>query len=164
MQNLQNAVDYILSEEYLKEVLNTSKWCSHGSDIFEYFEYEGLEFEFANSQERTQIVKAYIKNRTKEIINEIEEEAPMFLYRAIYCDQIKTKTDFYGYYWSAREDTCPYVEIQDEKEFLLKIEFNENLIDWIETFKSRMDFLYGEREKEYFLKKEKVTLINFKQI
>lgn len=164
MQNLQNAIDFILSDDYLKEVMDTLKWCSHGSDVFDYFEYEGLEYEFANSRERKIIIKDYIKKRTKEIINEFKEESPEFLYRAIYCNKVESHFDFYGYYWSAREDTCPYIEIQNENEFLLIISFHDSLIDWIETLKSRMDFLYGKKEKEYFLTKEKVSLVDIKQI
>lgn len=164
MQNLQNAIDFILSDDYLNEVLETLKWCSHGSNVFDYFEYEELEYEFADSRERKRIIKNYINQRTKEIIKEFKAESPEFLYRAIYCNQVESSFDFYGHYWSAKEDTCPYVEIKNENEFLLTISFNSLLIDWIETLKSRMDFLYGKKEKEYFLIKENVSLVNIKQI
>ena len=60
--------------------------------------------------------------------------------------------------------TNPCVELKKEKEFLLSIKYEENLIDWKETLKSRMDFLYGKKEKEYYLIKKEIELFNIKEI
>lgn len=164
MQKLQEAIDYILSETYLQEVNNNLKWCSHGSNVFDYFEENELEYEFSNSKTRKKILKSYIHQRTQEILDEIKTESPSFLYRAIYAEKIENDEGFFGYYWSARSDTNPYVESRDENEFLLTIQFHDDIVDWIETFKSRMDYCYGSKEKEYFLKNMQVKLVCFEQI
>lgn len=164
MQRLQKAVNYILSEEYLLEVLETLKWCSHGSDIVEYFIDNGLEEEFAFSKERKKIIKKYLNFRIAEVLKELETESPEFLYRAIYCFERPEKVGFFGCFWSSDEKTNPCVELRREKEFLLTIKYDENLIDWKETLKSRMDFLYGSKEKEYYLIEREVEIFSVKEI
>ncbi len=164
MQKLQKAVDYILSEEYLLEVLRTLKWCSHGSDIVEYFIDNDFEEEFAFSKERKKIVKSYLKYRIREILKELELESPEFLYRAVYCSEKPEKHGFFGFFWSSNEKTNPCVELRGDKEFLLKIKYEESLIDWKETLKSRMDYLYGNKEQEYYLIEKEVELFSIKEI
>ena len=164
MQRLQKAVDYILSEEYLLEVLETLKWCSHGSNIIEYFIDNGFEEDFAFSKERKKIIKRYLNFRVKEVLQELEIESPEFLYRAVYCSEKPKDRGFFGFFWSSDELTNPCVELKKEKEFLLSIKYEENLIDWKETLKSRMDFLYGKKEKEYYLIKKEIELFNIKEI
>ena len=50
--------------------------------------------------------------------------------------------------------TAPCVKEKNNcNEYLLQLDFDENLIDWKETLMSRMDFVYGDREKEFLSKK-----------
>lgn len=164
MQNLNIAIEYIKSEEYLSWVVSNLKWCEHGSNLIDYFDYEGLEEEYANSNERKIIVKRYIQSRIREILKEFKEEQQELLYRTIYSNSTPNEYDFYGHFWSSREDTNPCVEQDFNEEYLLTCAFDSEIIDWVETLKSRMDFLYGKKEKEYYLKKCKIKLINIEKI
>ena len=49
---LKEAVQFILSEEYLTQVSITGKWCHHGSKTIHYFEDEDLIIEYANTQNK----------------------------------------------------------------------------------------------------------------
>lgn len=156
---LEKAKHYILSKEYLDYVIQTGRWCEHGSSIFNYFDCEDLIIEYSNSKERRQIMKSYIKERLEDILFNLENESPQKLYRVIYADCKPSKKGFFGHYWSSREDTNACVEIeQTKKEYLLTAFFDHCEVDWIETLKSRLDFAYGEREQEYYLKKFDVIL------
>lgn len=164
MQKLHQAVDYILSEEYLLEVLANFKWCSHGSNIIEYFIDQDFEEEFVFSKERKNIIKKYLKYRVKEVLKELEFESPEFLYRTIYSPKKPEYNGFFGFFWSSDKNTNPCVELRNEREFLLSVKYDESLIDWKETLKSRMDFLYGSKEKEYYLFQKEIKLFDIKEI
>lgn len=165
MVNLKNAVQYILSEEYLNWVMESGRFCEHGSKTVHYFDDEDLMMEYSNSKDRKKILKKYIQEKIQTIIEDIEYEAPEFLYRAIYAKEMPLLNGFFGHYWSSREDTNICVELDSQqKEYLLSIRFDSAPIDWIETLKSRLDYCYGDNEKEYFFKENIVRLFNCVEI
>lgn len=165
MKNLlKSEINYILSDSYLNFVIKNEKWCHHGSHILKYFDYEDLVLEYANSKERKQILKKYIQTRLNEILTEFEVEKPEFLYRALYLENKPKFYDFFGYFWSSDEKTNACVKLNTKPTYLLKISFDFNIIDWQQTLMSRMDFVFGEKEKEYYLKNENVSLIDYFQI
>lgn len=84
MTNLKKAVTYITSKSYVDFVIKNNTWCEHGSNLFDYFEDQGLEYEFANSKEKRKIVESYIKQRLSLILIELKYENPHTLYRAIF--------------------------------------------------------------------------------
>lgn len=161
MQNLQDAIFFIESDEYLEFVVRTNKWCSHGSNIIEYFEDSDMIYEFSNYSLKKKILKKYIKLKLKEILDTIKEENPSFLYRAIYSDDKSFNYGFYGHHWSFNKNTNICYEISNMPEVLLVIKFDYDIIDWKETLMARLDYLFGEKEKEYYLKNESVPIFHF---
>lgn len=165
MKHLKKAIQFILSEEYLNFVTRTGKWCHHGSKTIHYFEDEDLVLEYANSRERKSIVKEYIRDKIENIEYDIEDEKPDTLYRAVYLKEKPSEKDFFGFFWSSKPLTAPCVKKESNlEEYLLEIDFNDDVVDWKETLMSRMDFVYGDREKEFYLKDIDVSLSNSTKI
>lgn len=161
MTTLKKAISYILSNEYLNYVISTGQWCHHGSEIFNFYDCEDLIMEYSNTYQRRSVMKAYIKEKLVDILDDLDCEKPDFLYRAIYANKEPMLNGFFGHYWSSREDTNICVEIDNERtEYLLCLAFDESLVNWVETLKSRLDYAYGEREQEYYLLEKEVFLEN----
>lgn len=162
VNTIENAVQFILSDNYLDSIVATNKWCEHGSNIIELFEDNDKLFEFSNTKMKKEILKKYIKEKLDEILINLEYENPKFLYRALYLDSKPKKEDFYGFFWSSREDTNPCYDIESQlDEYVLIIEYDKHIVNWIETLKSRMDYLYGDREQEYYLLEKNVKLFDY---
>lgn len=165
MNHIEKAIQFILSEDYLDFVVSNNKWCHHGSSIIHFFEDEELIFEYGNTRLKKKIIKDYIQDKINSILLDIEDESPEFLYRAVYLEKKPKEKDFYGFFWSSKEVTAPCIENTKElNEYLLEIEYNETIVDWKETLMSRMDYVYGDREKEYYLKDKIVSLNSCKLI
>tara|TARA_B100000073_G_C23724691_1_gene568859 strand:- start:1539 stop:2033 length:495 start_codon:yes stop_codon:yes gene_type:complete len=155
----------ILSDAIVNQIISSERWgIFHGSHIIEYFIDNDMEFEYANSALRKKIIKQYILKKINVIFNDIKEENPEILYRSVYLnDEPKNKANF-GIYWSSKPNTSPCIQYDSGIEYLLKIKFNNNDINWINTILSRLDYIHGDREKEYQLYDKEVSLISFEKV
>ena len=162
---IEKEVMYILSDEYLNSVLSSGKWCYHGSNIIHYFEDNEFEIEYGNSRDKRYILKRYIKEQINKIIKDLKDENPTMLYRSINAKEKPDYLNFFGHFWSSKENTAPCVRNDDNSdEYLLTINFDSDMVDWKQTLSSRMDYVYGDREKEYYLKHKNIKLKNIHKI
>lgn len=162
--NKKEIIEKILSEECLNEIINSERWgIFHGSHIIEYFIDNDLELEYACSKSRKKILKRYIVNKLPIIFSNIENEQKKFLYRSVYLNEKPKIKDKFGIFWSSDKNTAPCVQHNGGEEFLLKIDFDNDIINWKNTILSRLDYLYGDNEKEYQILDEKVNLISYKK-
>ncbi|WP_210498196.1 hypothetical protein [Vibrio crassostreae] len=148
---LEDIKHYLLSEKTINNIAATKKWSYHGTDIIELFEELGEEEAYADSVMRKRIIKKYLTEKTKEIHQDFQEESPRKLYRAVYVESIESIKDELGLYWSSRCDTEPCVQNDDKKEVVLSVDFDPSIVDWKQTLLSRIDFIHGDREKEFHL-------------
>ena len=164
--NQNNIKNEILSNQVINAIIKAGRWgVDHGSDIIEYFIDNELEMEYGDSRLRKTIIKEYIKKNITNIFNDIEEEQQDFLYRSLYLKSDPKKEDFFGVYWSSKQTTAPCVDHNLGFEYLLQIRFNNDNIDWVKTILSRLDYIHGNREKEFQLFSNNiVSLIKFTKI
>lgn len=161
--DLEQAKDYILSDNYISEILNTNKWVENGSEIMDYFYENSLMHQYANTKEKKLILSKYIKERLTEFLENLDFELQdKTLYRSIYLKEKPENKGKFGNCWSSRSDTyaCTSQEYGMD-EYILEIDYNEEIIDWERTLKSRIDFMFGEREKEFFIKDIEISLKSF---
>lgn len=166
-EKINEAIKEIKSEKYISEVLSTSKFCHHGSDIIHYFEENDLIEEYANSKNRKNIISKYIEDKLKNIKKELLEELKEGkLYRSILIEEIKNKKDDFGIFWSSNKNTSACIQNNNNlNEYLLETNVNINQIDFLETIKSRLDVIHGEREFEIQLYKGSIVeLQSFKLV
>lgn len=161
IEKIEKAINYIISEHYLNEVIYTSKFCSHGSNIIHYFEENDLLEEYVNTILKKKIIKDYINKNIKNIKESLFEEIKLGkLYRSILIDKLDKNKGNFGVYWSSSRNTSACVQNNKNiNEFLLEIEIDINQINFIETIKSRLDFIHGEKEKEIQLYKDSQVMI-----
>jgi hypothetical protein len=164
--NQQIIKETILSNEIISKIIKSQRWgIFHGSHIIEYFIDNDLEIEYADSALRKKIIKAYISKKIMTIFKDIEMESKETLYRSIYSKEKPVTEGIYGIFWSSKPNTAPCVQYDKGEEYLLEIDFNFSQIDWINTILSRLDYIHGDREKEYQLfDKEVVKLKNIELI
>lgn len=165
MKTLNDFLEYLLSNEVIDEISTTGKWSHHGSSIYEYFEDQELTDFIGDSKLRKQEIRNYLKQKANEIFRDIQEEDPEYLYRSVYTNspnKLKLQDEF-GIFWSSNPQTTPCVKKRDgDFEVLITIEYDREIINWKETLRSRIDFLYGDREKEYqLLSGKKVAIKSF---
>lgn len=158
-EKINEAIKEIKSEKYLNEVASTSKFCHHGSNIIHYFEDNDLMEEFVNTKQKKEILKKYIEEKLnkikKDLLNELKSEK---LYRAILLEKEPNKIGYFGIFWSSNKKTAACVQNNSNlNEYLLEIDINYNDINFIETIKSRLDVIHGEREFEIQLNKDSVV-------
>ncbi len=160
MKTLNDYQNYLLSDTVINEIAATGKWSSHGSSIYEYFDEQDMLDCMADSRLRKVELKRYLKDKSKEIFDSIETESPKFLYRSVYTKSLNNLKDreYFGIYWSSNPLTAPCVEKREgELEARITIEYDDSIIDWQQTLRSRIDFLYGDREFEFQIKKGEVV-------
>lgn len=160
-EKIQNAINYIISEHYLNEVISTSKFCSHGSNIIHYFEENDLLEEYVNTIRKKKIIKDYINKNICNIKENLFEELKLGkLYRSILIDKLDKNKGNFGLYWSSSRNTSACVQNDKNiKEYLLEIDTDINKVNFIETIKSRLDVIHGEKEKEIQLYKDSEVII-----
>jgi hypothetical protein len=164
--NQKKIKEAILSNEIINNIVKSNRWgINHGSNIIEYFIDNDLEIEYGDSKLRKKIIKEYISKKINHVFNDILNESPDFLYRSVYLREAPEVKGVFGIYWSSKELTAPCVEHSYGTEYLLKIDFNNSLVDWTKTILSRLDYIYGEQEKEYQLFNNVLTtLVNYEEI
>ncbi len=151
---LKKIQEILLSDTVINKIVNTKKWSYHGTDIISLFEDIDNVYAYSNSKERYKVVRKYIEIKCVSIFNNLKAEQKDFFYRSLYlCSEINLN-NLLGPYWSSNENTSPCISKEYGKEYLLKIDFNENIIDWKETLLSRIDYIHGDREMEYHLKSD----------
>lgn len=173
---------HFVNEKYINHIVDTGRFCSHGSYLDECDElFEVFEEKFPNALNDKEMMKALLRHWlplrisyiSGEIIDELNYRSN--LYRVVYFDQDKIKTlnteddfrvDDVGIYWSSSEYTDAYhLDYKKTKELThvqLVIDFDFNTIDWFETFVSRIDFLNGDQEQEFQLDND--SYIKFKEV
>ena len=155
----------ILSDEIINQIISNERWgIFHGSHIIEYFIDNDLEIEYANSSLRKKIIKEYISKKINQIFKDIEKEKPEKLYRSVYLNSEPDIKGFFGIFWSSKENTAPCVEYNTGREYLLEIKFNSEDINWLNTILSRLDYIHGDREKEYQLFDKEIFLNSFQKV
>ena len=155
----------ILSDKIINQIISSERWgIFHGSHIIEYFIDNDMEFEYANSSLRKKIIKQYISKKINLIFNDILEENPEILYRSVYLNKEPKNKGNFGIYWSSKQNTSPCIQHDCGDEYLLKIKFNNNVVNWVDTVLSRLDYIHGDREKEYQLYDKEVSLISFEKV
>lgn len=158
-EKINEAIKEIKSENFLLHVINTSKFCDHGSNIIHYFEENDLMEDFVNTKQKKEILKKYIEERLKKIEKELLKELKNEkLYRAILLEKDPNKFGNFGIFWSSNKNTAACVQNNSNlNEYLLEIDINVNNINFIETIKSRLDVIHGEREFEIQLNKDSIV-------
>ena len=142
----------ILSNKNIEKILSLGRWDSRGSSL-NYF-FDDYIDDILIGLSRKSLLKEYISEKIDKVFEEIENEQKDNLFRAIYLKDPKI-TGFPGIYWSSREDTRPYVEHPEGfLEVLVSTPYKEPLVDWEGTIIARMDYLFGDNEKEFRLKSD----------
>lgn len=166
--NKRKIKDILLSSEHIQRISECNNWIVQGhkgSTVLDYFLDEGFsEFDYVNSQRRKEIIKAYLSNNIEIVLEDLSSFNFNFLYRSIYVkkDALINKAS-YGLFWSTCSSTTPCVPNPGSSfsEVLLTIKFDESQINWLETVRSRLDPLFGDKEQEIQLKKDvKIKLMN----
>ncbi|MFS1429508.1 hypothetical protein LMH73_020875 [Vibrio splendidus] len=167
MIKLQNIQDYLCSESVISEISNTGRWSWHGTRIQEYFNDEWLTDEYCNTRDRKRIIKQYLFEKSVSIHKDLISESPEKLYRAIYLEKgcVPDTTAYHGVFWSSNPNTSACVQSDcNQVEWLLEVDFTMDLVDWNETLRSRIDYIHGDREQEFQIKKGLVVNLVAKSI
>lgn len=176
-------ISNFVNDQYIEKVIETRKFCDHGStldDCYELFEY--FEDDFLNPLEDNSVLKDFLSFwlplRIKYIANEIESE--LNYYNTLKRQMLVTPEEYkqfsllankntsvssLGVYWSSRDETYAQVLPDSENKtetILFSVNYDFDLIDWVGTIESRIDFLNGDIEQEFKLDPNK--MVNFKII
>lgn len=173
---------YFLSDEYIDNVIKTQMWSSHGTGIFDDTDYlYDFEDQFGDTENNKDELKAYLKHwlpfRLRYIFNELEHELKnnTIIYRSMYLkedakvevlNKIKKETtvESIGIYWSTTSNVSPFdcdmSTMKGGYEVLLSTPLIFESINWIETFRSRIDFINGDCEQEIQLNPPYNVLVN----
>ena len=160
----------LLSDEYINNVANSGYWVGEhhkGSHILEYFLDNNLEIEYANSSSRKRIIKNYIEQKIDSILNELESFEGLTLFRSMYLRALpETTTGHFGIFWSTRNNTVPCVEKTNPSdiEVLLSTPFISEKVNWVETVKSRLDYLFGDKEEEIQIFEDEAVVVELNVI
>lgn len=148
----------LLSNENIEKILSIGKWDERGSSLDIFFD-DYIE-DLISGISRKFILKDYISKKISKIFFDIEKEGAKTLYRAMYVKGVIS--EFPGIYWSSNPKTKPYVEKPEGfNEVLIFTDFNKDIIDWEQTILARLDYVFGDSEKEYRIKKD-IGSISFK--
>lgn len=153
--------EILLSETNIRRVTLSGKWCYHGSEVIDYFIDNGIEELYYNSNTRRFEIERYLKNKATQIYLSVRN-TPKYIFRAIYVDHpSKINTLNLGKFWSSSPDTNPCSKWTETNiELLLRCNYRDNNINWEETIRSRSDWLFGDKEDEYYLEKDSVNDID----
>lgn len=169
--------DEFLSDEYINNIIKTEKWVEHGSHL-EYFlmdmkEEEDFPLELSKLSDKEIIAHEAFKPYLTEWLNhrynyvvewlEIDIERtgfPLLVNRSVFLtsesqqDIVDGKNKDLGRHWGL-SNTDTWGVDPDENNHLLETNIVASIaqsdIDWIETLKSRMDYLNGDQESEIYL-------------
>lgn len=180
---IEFGLTHFAKESYIEKIIELDKFCQHGSWLSECDElFESFEDKYPNAldckKERKSLLMEWMPFRIRHISNEIMDELNYFkkLYRGVYLSEdsinaIKNSkgrvpVDMVGIYWSSRSDTysfSPKEIAATDKDVLLTIELETSIVDWYETFVSRIDFINGDQEQEFRLLDESdINLLNIR--
>ncbi|WP_210499494.1 hypothetical protein [Vibrio crassostreae] len=184
--NKENLVNFGLlhfaTEEFVDRVIAKEHFCAHGSDMSEWDElYEAYEDKYPNAStnkgELRKLLMDWMPLRINYIVNDIVSELDYqkTLYRAVAFTSESLQSlkenggelavEQVGVYWSHRACTnrqrlLPKGKEEQYADVRLKIDFKKEIVDWYETFLSRMDFLHGDGEMEYQLRPDaKISIL-----
>lgn len=181
--NNQNYLEYFTSDEYIDSILKSGKWSSHGSDIEVFLEEKSYcdfypEELIGLSRKKvltSEVFKEYLRDWIPKRLNYIDSELsrdvkgfPLEILRTVYLTDdevtslIKGEKRDVGKYWSTHapelygagpekgEGKSPYTVIA---------KVNHDDVNWLETYRSRIDFCNGDDECE--IQTKEGALIDF---
>lgn len=143
----------ILSNENINRIALSGYWVTgnHGSQIIDYFEDNELEYEYADSTLRKKVIKKYLSENIDSVLDDLEYLDGIDIYRTIYIKELPDSHEAaLGRFWSTRPDTNPCIDnkLTESLEVTFKTKAKRELIDYFETALSRLDYVFGSREKE----------------
>lgn len=169
-------VSIIVTEEYIDGLIITKKWVEHGSSIYDFIgdiidienflpyslQTTPME-EIPNHKDFRVFLKEWLPKRYSYVTNEIKEELKdcdqLILHRCLYlspADQsriLSGENFFIGKYWgTGHVEAWGIVPEKEKLETHITAIVNPQDVDWIETLKSRMDYMNGDQEQEIQLK------------
>lgn len=158
---------HIITESFIDNIINTRKFCDHGSSLDDAYElFEDFENEFPNALQDDSVLRDFLwfwlPFRIKYIANEMFSEFQY--YRTIHREMIiddyelnRIKSIQYnsvevfelGVYWSTSPSTIAYNGDTTKNNYILiSADLNIDAIDWFGTLESRIDYLNGDQEQE----------------
>ncbi len=163
---LSDLLDNSIVDQYFDEIQKTGKFTDHGDYTIEDFAYDFEDDQWWDiDEEGTPIIddkfwngfKDWLKLRYNYVIKQLNKDVdqkPIKVYRSLLVDQDWFPKSPLGIYWSTSSGVIPYGATPDnsKKEVVLEAIIQKNDIDWIETIRSRMDYLNGDVEHEIQIK------------
>lgn len=171
--------EFAQNDTYIEELFKYKKWSSHGSYIFDNSEFMEIFIDkfpnFHNDFDSfKKLMHYWLPLRINYIVDSIIDELNYSknIYRKLYVNNDhflfleKNNTisvSDVGVFWSSFKYVDAYnVDPNNSnkmKAIKLKSTFNNDNINWIETFRSRIDFENGDDECEFYLKNDKTINI-----
>lgn len=164
------AKTHFYHDSFFEIAIKTRQLCSHGSEFDDCFElFECFEEEFPDAQENNvsllELLKFWLPLRfdylSNEIINELNYSTDIYRQLILTPEQVlefeamegkpMLVADL-GIHWSTRNDT--YAQKTSDVGTIpirIKTTLTNDVVDWVATIESRMDYLHGDQEQEITL-------------
>lgn len=173
----------IVTDEYITNLISTEKWVEHGSSMHEFIddisEIDNFLPSNLNGMQSSEILQhedfkvflgEWLPRRYNYIVNEIKDELKdresLILSRCLYLskkdqERILSGEIFYiGKYWgTGHVEAWGATPEKNKLETHITAEVNPEDVDWMETLKSRMDYMNGDQEQEIQLKDNAIPKI-----